>query len=231
PAIAKTKSLRISWLVVAALLLAALPAAAPLLAAESIKTYGTVQDFTTTCVGGPTFTDTVATEDSNGEIALRASLEDYFYTGPLDGTGWYTGTYDTGTAGFTVAGGKVTITSSSAGGGYVRSLTTQHYGRLEASVTFSNSQYEHFGWADPDFNYYILFSTNNTTNQLYTRTQNGSGEITTLVGDPLTTSAMNLAIEWSDNGSGNDIVRYYINSVLVHTDTVSPFPANQLQIV
>src|SRR5262245_53684969 len=133
PAIAKTKSLRIGWLVVAALLLAALPGAAPLLAAESIKTYGTVQDFTTTCAGGPQFTDTVATEDSNGEIALRASLEDYFYTGPLDGTRWYTGTFDIGTASFTVAGGKLTITNSSSGGGYVRSLTTPHDGRLEAS--------------------------------------------------------------------------------------------------
>jgi hypothetical protein len=228
----KSSSLaRIGWLVAIALLLAALPGAAPARAAENTKTYGTVQDFTTTCTGGPQPNDTVVTEDSNGEIALRASLEDYFYTGPLDSGLWSTGAYDSGTPSFTVASGMVTITSSAAGGGYVRSQTNQHYGRLEAKVTFSNGKFQHFGWADPSFNYYIMFSTLNTTNQLFTRTQNGSGEITTLVEDPLTTSALTLAIEWTDGGGGNDTVRYYINGALVHTDTVLPFPANQLQIV
>jgi hypothetical protein len=230
PAISKSSS-RFGWLIAVALLLAALPGAVPTRAAESIKTYSTVQDFTTTCAGGPQFNDTVVTEDSNGEIALRASLEDYFYTGPLDSSKWFTGTYALGTPSFAVAGGQVTITSSAGGGGYVRSLTTQQYGRLEANVTFSNGEFQHFGWADPNFNYYIMFSTLNTTGQLYTRTQNGSGEITTLVDDPLTTSPLSLAIEWSNNGGGNDIVRYYINSALVHTDTVSSFPPNQLQIV
>jgi hypothetical protein len=169
PAMFKSRSLdRIRWFVAAALLLVALPNARPSGATGSVKTYTTVQDFTAICASGPQFTDTVVSEDSDGELALRATLEDYFRAGSLDGALWTSGNYGTSPI-IGVVSGTVTITSSAdaSGGAYLASQALQHYGTLEGRVAFSNGEFQHFGWATPPgFANFAIFSTFNTTNTL-----------------------------------------------------------------
>jgi hypothetical protein len=231
PAIAKSSSLaRIGWLIAAALVLAAIPGAMPVRATGNIKTYTTVQDFGATCGGGPQLTDVVVTEDDNGEIALRASLEDYFYTGSLDNGLWSTGNYGTSPT-ITVSGGMLTITSSAdlSGGAYVASQTTQHYGALEGRVQFSNGQSQHFGWADPPgFSNFAIFSTFNTTDTLYVRTLSAGGN-NVVVQSPLITTSQRLRIEWADAGAGNDLIRYLIDGTAVHTETISALSPTQMR--
>lgn len=213
-----------------------LPSATSIQAVNNTMTFSTVQDFTTCTSASPMFTNTVITEDEDGEIALKATLEDYFRTSEIVSPTWETGIYQTGNPTISVVEGAATIVGSSAGGGYIQSQDPQFLGILEAVVTFSAGESQHFGWAAPGFSSdrYAIFSTHGSTNKLFVRTNNAGSEIEDLAADTLPTGPQRLRIEWSDAGAGNIEMRYYLNGALVLTNSphiVPAFAPNQLRII
>jgi hypothetical protein len=204
-------------------------------AVNNTKTYSTVQDFTTCVSTSPTLTDTVITEDDDGEIALKATLEDYFRTSEIVSPTWETGIYG-GNPTISVVNGAARIVGSAGGGGYIQSQAPQYLGYLEAMVTFSAGQSQHYGWAAPAFSsdQYAIFSTQATTDKLFVRTNNVGSEIADLAADPLPSGPQRLRIEWLDLGTGNHEMRYYLNGVAIVTNQphiVPAFPANALRII
>ncbi len=231
----QNKATTITAILVTLVIIIILPDTTSIQAVNNTKTFSTVQDFTTCASASPTLTNTVITEDDDGEIALEATLEDYFRTSEIVSPTWETGIYATGTPTISVTNGAATIVGSSAGGGYIQSQDPQYLGILEAVVTFSAGQSQHFGWAAPGFssNHYAIFSTHGTTSKLFVRTNNAGGEIEDLVADPLPTGPQRLRIEWLEAGAGNVEMRYYVNGVLVSTNSphiVPAFAPNQLHI-
>ncbi len=189
----------------------------------------TVQDFSAACNGGPTLTNTTVTEDGDGEIALKATLEDYFRSTPLNATTWATNPYGAATPTIAVQNDELTIGSTPAGGGYVRSIATQRRGILETDVTFSAGQNQHFGWGAPGFSsdQYLIFSTYTTSDTIFARSNNVGVEQRTPVGTVGGTKR--LRIEWT-RGSTSDQIDYYVNDVLMATHLVKKFTAGAMYI-
>jgi hypothetical protein len=186
--------------------------------------FSTVQDFSSPGTTGPTFANTVITEDDDGEISLRAELEDYFRTSSLSSSLWVTGLCLIGMPDITVADGILRITSLLTGGGFVRSVRAWQHGALEGVVTFGGGADQHFGWAAARFasDQYAVFSTDHTTDTLFVRTSNLDGEQLTQVG--AINGAQHLRIEWTDAGEERDVIRYYVNRRLVATHVVNRLP-------
>jgi hypothetical protein len=189
----------------------------------------TVQDFSATCGAGPTLTNTTITEDGDGEIALKATLEDYFRNTSLDTATWATGAYGATAPAVAQQNDELTITSSPAGGSYVRSIATQRRGILEADVTFSAGRDQHFGWGAPGFSsdQYLIFSTYTTSDTIFARSNNVGIEERTPVGTVGGTKR--LRIEWT-RGSTTDQIDYYIDNVLMATHQVDKFATGSMYV-
>jgi hypothetical protein len=187
--------------------------------------FSTVQDFSSLGAASPTFVNTVVSEDGDGEISLRADLEDYFRTNSLNSALWASGLCLIGMPDITVGDGALRITSLLTGGGFVQSIRARRHGVLEGVVTFGAGQDQHFGWAAPGFvsDQYAVFSTNDTTDTLFVRTNNLDREQLTSVG--AISGPLLLRIEWTDASQGQDVIRYYVNTRLVATHTVNQLPA------
>jgi hypothetical protein len=185
----------------------------------------TVQDFSSLGTASASFANTVVSEDGDGEISLRAELEDYFRTSSLNSALWTAGLCLIGMPDITVANGALQITSLLTGGGFVQSIRARRYGALEGLVTFGAGQDQHFGWAAPGFvsDQYAVFSTNDTTDTLFVRTNNLDREQLTRVG--AISGPLLLRIEWTDASGAQDLIRYYVNTRLVAAHTLDQLPA------
>lgn len=214
---------------VLALALAMLAHPAATQALPNSATATTVQDFSAACSGGPTLTNTSITEDDDGEIALKATLEDYFHSTSLDTSTWATSNYNAATPTIAVQNDELTITSTLTGGGYVRSIATQRRGILEADVTFSAGQNQHFGWGAPGFSsdQYLIFSTYTTSDTIFARSNNVGVEQRTPVGTVGGTKR--LRIEWT-RGATSDQIAYYVNNVLMATHLVKRFTVGSMYV-
>ncbi|MDB5309385.1 MAG: hypothetical protein JWO38_3587 [Gemmataceae bacterium] len=139
----------------------------------SFKTRGiwlqtSVADFTTGTTAG-----TVVTNDSGGEVTLAPLFHEDFNGTTLSATTWATNSW--------AAGGTLTVSNGILTVGRSGVLSTQGFTNtaLEGRVQFGASAYQHFGWAtgfaSTAGNYWAVFSTYGTTNQLYARVNaNGS---------------------------------------------------------
>ena len=184
----------------------------------------TVQDFNSFDAVGPIFTNTVITEDIDGEICLKAQFEDYFRASQLNNSLWVTGMCLIGMPDIKIANESLQITSTLTGGGFVRSVSAQRYGAVEGVVTFGAGSDQHFGWATPGFSSerYAIFSTSNSEDTLFVYTNNAGSEQTAAVGR--LGAAQRLRIEWIDAGNEQDVIRYYVNGTLVATHTLPQLP-------
>jgi hypothetical protein len=190
---------------------------------RSTLTVAGVEDFAGPGVAGPVFTNTTVSQEANGEICLKAELEDYFRTNQLNGALWTAGRSLIGTPNITIAAGKLRITSTLTGGGFVRSIDGQRYGVLEGVVTFGAGEDQHFGWAAPALasDQYAMFSTGHTSDTLFVRTNNLGDEQQTAVG--ALKGVLRLRIEWAE-AAGHDLIRYYVNGALVAAHQVHQLP-------
>jgi hypothetical protein len=97
---------------------------------------------------------------------------------------------------------------------------------LEATVRFTNGPWEHVGWGNLDFAYgYLLFSTFNTSTELFARSYTPTGELQTDLG-PIPVGFHVYRIDRQSSSSTTDLVSYYIDNVLRAQHTVPTLPVS-----
>ncbi|MCB9113237.1 MAG: DUF4082 domain-containing protein, partial [Anaerolineales bacterium] len=112
-------------------------------------------------------------ETSNGELILNPTVGAEFSGASLP-AGWTSTPWTGGTS--TVSGGQVTVDGAVA---YYSTSTFTPGRSMEFVATFTASAFQHVGLLGaPDFGgSWAIFSTNNTTNQLYARTSDGQNTL------------------------------------------------------
>ena len=131
----------------------------------------TVADFS----AGTTGADGYVSQTADGELMLRPAVGEEFSGALVLPTGWSGTSWESQGGG---AGGTATVSGGSlrVNGAFASTDATFGAGRsLEASATFGGAPFQHLGFSD-DFNsVWAIFSTGNTSNQLFARTNTGSG--------------------------------------------------------
>ncbi|KAA0268112.1 MAG: hypothetical protein EDQ89_11425 [Acidobacteria bacterium] len=172
----------------------------------------TVADFS----AGTTDADGYVAASGDGEVMLEPAVGAEFAGGPALPGGWSGTTWESqgGGAGGSaiVAGGRLAVD-----GAYAATGASFGPGRsLEFSASFGAAPFEHVGLTDGFTSAWALFSTNNASDQLYARTNTGSGSVDTPIPGALVGSEHRYRIEW---GPGE--VRYYVDGGLVATHTAA----------
>ncbi len=161
---------------------------------------------------GSTFNNTIVTARLDGEVKLKAGLEDYFEGTNLDNNYWISSPWDTGGTA-TVANGKLTVSAA-----YARSTALIPITRLEGRVKFvSGYSFQHFGFSEDLSTSWILFSVPGfDSSRIYARTNiNGLFVQTPL--DSVTFDAYHDFVILVGGGT----VKYYVDGTLLQTDNVS----------
>jgi hypothetical protein len=167
---------------------------------------------------------TLVTHVGDGEVRLAGPLTERYEGSSLDSSRWVAGRWDGGAFSATVADGRLQL--SHPNGAYVRSVATYARRTVTGVVEFGAGAFQHVGLGSLDFegSRYLLFSTFNTTNRLYARSNNNVSEVFSDLG-PLPSGPQRYRIEWTAGALGQDDVRYYLNGVLVATHAVPSPPA------
>jgi Bacterial Ig-like domain/Purple acid Phosphatase, N-terminal domain/RTX calcium-binding nonapeptide repeat (4 copies) len=169
----------------------------------------TVADFNSGTPGA----DTYVSETGNGEVMLAPTVGAEFSGGPSLPSGWGSSTWESEGGG---AGGSATVAGGALHVNGAYASTDQTFGpghSLEFAATFNGATFEHAGLSDNFQSAWAIFSTKDTTNQLYARTNFGSGSPTdTLLPGSLVGSQHLYRIEWDTNE-----VRFYVDGTLVAT--------------
>ena len=163
--------------------------------------------------GGQTGADTYVSQTANGELTLRPTVGEEFSGGVLMPLGWSSATWESqgggsgGTA--TVGGGALHVN-----GAYASTDTTYGAGHsLEAVATLGAASFQHVGFSDNFAGVWAMFSTGNTNNQVFVRTDTGPGpEIQTAIPGSLIGTPHLYRIEWAPTE-----VRYFVDGSLVAT--------------
>ena len=183
-------------------------------------THSTLADFQATCAVAD---GTLATSTGAGAVSLDGAFRDDF-TGPtLASAQWASGTWSGGSYAPSFSGGTLQVVG--ANGAFVRSRNTFITQTLEGVVAFGAGPWQHLGFASLDFgaNRYFIFSTLNSSTNLFARTNNNSSEVRTDLG-PLPSGRHRYRIEWSRLGNGQDQVRYWLDDTLRATHTIAAAP-------
>jgi Big-like domain-containing protein/Calx-beta domain-containing protein len=193
---------------------------------------------TTTCVSGQVVQDTFAdfaqscavlngsnvTSSGNGDVRLLGSQGDEYNGTSLDTSRWVAGTWSGGTYSPVPSGGILSLANSS--GAYVRSVTALPITTLESSVRFSGLPWEHVGWGSLDFGAgYAIFSTYNTTTNLFARTADVSGSETQTDLGTIPPGFHTYRINRQAASQTTDLISYYIDGALKAQHTVPTLPA------
>jgi hypothetical protein len=198
-------------------------------ATSGSKTFTTVEDFETCALGAAAGSNYKIVEEANGEVSLPATFEDDFFGTTLDAGRWSVHYYGSDQP-TPVVGDTVSVKSGASSGSNIQS--TQTYSPslntliLSGTLTFGAGNFQHFGFASDDFadSQWAMFSTRDTTNTLFIRTQNG-GNVSEAPIPQSPTDEHRYRIEWERLGNGNDKVTYYVDDAMVDTHTVSELPA------
>ncbi|MGE3509552.1 MAG: beta strand repeat-containing protein [Vicinamibacterales bacterium] len=171
-----------------------------------------------------TRTGTLVTQVGTGEVRLTGTLAEEYDAAAL-GPQWTAGLWAGGAFTPTVSGGVLSL--GAAGGAFVRSSTTLPVTTLQARAQFGAAAFQHVGWASLDFatTQYAIFSTGNTTTNVFARTNTSSGEQTTDLG-PIPATARDLRIERVDTGPFTAEFRYYVDNALVAVHATVEMPAS-----
>ena len=172
----------------------------------------TVSDFG----AGTLDANTYISETGNGEVTLKPTEGQEFSGGPGLPAGWSSSTWESsgggagGTA--TVSGGGLHVDGSIAG-------TDATFGpghALEFVATFGATAFQHVGFGVDVNNSpnWAMFSTNNTADQLFARTNVGGTALNTPIGssNQYVGSPHLYRIEWDTTE-----IRYYVDGALVAT--------------
>ena len=172
----------------------------------------TVSDFSAGTPGANTY----VSETGNGEVILKPTEGQEFSGGPGLPAGWSSSTWESsgggagGTA--TVSGGSLHVDGALAG----TDATFSPGHALEFVATFGATAFQHVGFG-VDVNTspnWAMFSTNNTADQLFARTNVGGTAVNTPIGssNQYVGSPHLYRIEWDTTE-----IRYYVDGALVTT--------------
>ena len=164
-------------------------------------------------------TNTLLTQIGDGEVRLAGTQGDEYNGATLDTTEWVGGTWAGGSYQPVPTGGILSI--SDPNGAFVRSVASMPVTTLEASARFASLPWQHVGWASLDFaGGYAIFSTYNTSTNLFARTNAGGGEQQTNLG-PIPSGFHSYRVARQAASASQDTVSYYIDGLLVASHTVS----------
>jgi hypothetical protein len=182
-------------------------------------THTTLGDFGAVCAVPTT---TIVTRVGDGEVRLAGTQGDEYNQTALDPARWVAGTWSGGAYAPTLAGGVLSI--ANAAGAFVHSATTLPVTTLEATVQFTGAPWEHVGWGNLGLdNRYLLFSTDNTTTNLFARSNGGTGEQQTNLG-PMPSGFHTYRIDRQASSPTSDLISYYIDGALRAQYTVATLP-------
>jgi hypothetical protein len=197
---------------------------------------GTVS-VTITCTGGQVvhtstldfascgvFAGTIPTTIGDGEVRLAGAFGDEYGGSTLNAALWTSGTWANGAYAPTLSSGILSI--GDANGAYVRSAGTLPVTTIETTARFGASSLNHIGWGDLGLSggHYLLFSTFNTTTNLYARSASGAAEQRTDLG-PIPSGYHVYRIDRAAQTATTDLVSYYIDGVLKAQHAVATVPA------
>ena len=182
-------------------------------------THTTIADFGA-CAAA---TNTIVTRINDGEVRLAGVLGDEFSGTTLDSSQWTAGGWLG--SNFTIAVNNSELSIAGTSGAYVRSNNSQAVTTLETSAQFNAAPWQHLGWGGLDFadNRYLLFSTFNSSTNLYARSNSGSGEQNTDLG-PIPSGFHTYRIERTVQSATTDQISYYIDGTLRAQHTISTLP-------
>ncbi|MGA8926351.1 MAG: Ig-like domain-containing protein, partial [Solirubrobacterales bacterium] len=172
----------------------------------------TVSDFGAGTPGANTY----VSETANGEVILKPTEGQEFSAGPGLPAGWSSSTWESSGGG---AGGTATVSAGSlhVDGAIAGTDATFSPGHaLEFVATFGATAFQHAGFG-VDVNTspnWAMFSTNNTADQLFARTNVGGTAVNTPIGssNQYVGSPHLYRIEWDTTE-----IRYYVDGALVTT--------------
>jgi hypothetical protein len=168
----------------------------------------TVADFS----AGDTGPNTYIGQERDGEVILAPAVGEEFSGSSLP-TGWSSADWNTGGS-TTVANGNLTVdgarasTNATVGAGH----------SLDCVATFGAETFQHVGFSDnfASDNMWAIFSTYNTTNQIFARTNDGSSPIDTPITGSFIGSSHRYRIDWSPSH-----VTFFVDGNLVATHNVT----------
>jgi len=160
--------------------------------------------------------DTAVTETGDGEVALKPAVGSEFSGGPALPAGWSGATWESqggGAGGSAIAsGGSLRVDGAYAG----TDATFAAPRTLEFEATFGAASFQHAGFSDNFNSVWAMFSTANTTDQLFARVNNGSSQSDIPIPGSLVGSEHRYRIEW-----GVSEVRFYVDGSLVATQAAT----------
>lgn len=161
---------------------------------------------------------TIISRIADGEVRLAGTQGDEFSQPSLNTNAWVSGTWAGGAYAPVPSAGVLSIAGPD--GVFVRSANTMPVTTLEASVQFTGAQWEHVGWASQDFCCdYLIFSTFNTTSNLFARSHTPTGEVRTDLG-PIPSGFHIYRIDRRVQSATTDAIDYLIDGTVVATHTV-----------
>ena len=178
--------------------------------------------------GCAVLTDTQLITTTGGPVSLAAAtLSDDFAEPSLDPNRWSAGTWSGGAYTPTLSSGVLTVQDPN--GGWVRSKPTYTHGVIEAVAQFGAGTWQHIGFASDGFagDLWFLFSTFNTTSNLFARVNNGGTKQQVDLG-PIPAGFHRYRIEWTALDAGTDHVTFLIDGALAAKLIVSNAGATNL---
>ncbi|WP_255436511.1 N,N-dimethylformamidase beta subunit family domain-containing protein [Tessaracoccus sp. MC1756] len=179
-------------------------------AAPTMATDNTVADFT-----AGTHVGTVVTNQAGGEVTLAPALDEGF-SGTTVPTGWNSTAWGTG-GGTTVGTGTATVDGALLAYGTTDAMFGP--GRsLEFVAAFGAAGFQHagFGVDMNDVARWAIFSTNQSTNTLYARTNNNGSTADFALNGSLIGSEHTYRIDWLPTQ-----VVFWVDGTVVHTQDVA----------
>ena len=121
----------------------------------------------------------LATQFGDGEVRLAGAFAETFDGPALDSGRWLWGDWNGGNSYTPNPGG--TLQLSGANGAWARSQSTLMRQTIEGLVAFGAAPWQHFGLGSDGFqsSQYLLFSTFNTSDHVFARSNNNGSEICT----------------------------------------------------
>ena len=169
------------------------------------------------------------TRFGDGEVRLAGAFADTFDGPTLDSGRWAWGDW-TGNSSYTpIPAGTLQLSGSN--GAWVRAQPAFTRQTVEGVLAFGASPWQHFGFGSNGFvtNQYLIFSTYNTSDHLFARSNSNASEVRTDLG-LIPAGQHYYRIEWAVQDATTDIVSYYIDGGLVAQHMVATEPALYLYL-
>lgn len=157
----------------------------------------------------------------DGAVRLAGTFAETFSDPTLNSSRWIAGTWS---GGIYTPAPNGTLAIDSPTGAYIRSQNVFTSGSVESTLVFGAAPWQHFGFADDGFgSSYAIFSTANTSDHLFARIANSSGEQRLDLG-AIPAGAHRYRINWTTPAIGAPLFQFYLDDVLKAEANFTPTP-------